>query len=142
MRRRVDFEGERALFRQIADILRARITSGRWEPGRNLPSEAALGHEYEVSQATIRRTLAILRAEGLVESVRGRPWRVRDRGEVAVIPAGLGARVSWRLATRQDLDRHGIPEGTPVLVVHDGQDETVYRADSTVVEFNEDQAPT
>lgn len=130
MQRRIDTTSERARYRQLADILRERISSGEWEPDHSLPSEATLGHEYQVSQATVRRALAVLRAEGLVESVRGMPWRVRERGETTVVTLGPGDRVRARVATREDQDRHGVPEGVPVLVVSSpGRPDRVFRAD-------------
>ena len=129
MQRSIDFTSERARYRQLADILRHRVVSGEWEPGRNLPSEADLGSEYQLSQATIRRALALLRAEGHVESVRGMPWRVRERGETIVVQLQPGDRVSARTATREDQERHGIPEGDLVLVVSSpGRPDRVFRA--------------
>lgn len=130
MQRSIDFTSERARYRQLADILRHRVVSGEREPGRNLPSEADLGSEYQLSQATIRRALALLRAEGHVESVRGMPWRVRERGETIVVQLQPGDRVSARTATREDQERHGIPEGDLVLVVSSsGRPDRVFRAD-------------
>lgn len=130
MQRRIDFtSSNRARFRQLADILRTRITSGEWEPGRNLPSEADLGSEYQLSQATIRRALAVLRAEGHVESVLGRPWRVRERGETIVVDLQPGDSVRARPATQQDQERYGFPEGTLLLVVsHEGRPDRVFLA--------------
>jgi GntR family transcriptional regulator len=128
--RRIDPTSERPLYRQLADAIRDTITSQEWQPGRNLPSEAALGHEYETSLATVRKALAVLRAEGLVEPVRGRPWRVREIGEPAVLPLRPGDKVRARIASRADHERHGVPEGVPVLaVLRPGEAERVYRAD-------------
>ncbi|MFG2001661.1 GntR family transcriptional regulator [Spirillospora sp. NPDC048911] len=130
MQRRIDPNAERPWYRQLADILRGTITSGEWQPGQNLPSEADLVHQYEVSSATVRKALAILRAEGLVESVRGMPWRVRERGEPSVIQLQPGDRVRARLATREDTERYEIPEGVVVLAVsREGGRDHVYRAD-------------
>lgn len=107
--------------------------SGEWEPDRNLPSEADLGHEYEISLATVRRALAVLRVEGYVESVRGMPWRVRERGETTVVKLKPGdrvhARVHARVATRDDQERYEFSEGTLLLVVsHEGLPDRVFRA--------------
>lgn len=140
MQRRIDPTSERAQFRQLADILRDLITSGEWEPGRSLPGEAYLGGEHGVSQGTVRRALAVLAAEGLVERRPGLPWRVREREEPTVVRRGSGARVSYRVATRDDHLERGIPEGTPVLVVSaPGKPDEVYRADETVIEFDSEQ---
>lgn len=130
MRRRIDPTGERSWYRQLADILRDTINAGEWEAGRNLPSEADLMHEHEVSLATVRKALAILRTEGLVESTRGMPWRVRERGEPSVIQLQPGDRVSARVATREDAELHQIPEGVVILAIsRHGERDRVYRAD-------------
>lgn len=50
---------------QIADILRARITSGELPPGA-LVSEGQLGIEFGVARTTVRRSTAALRDEGLI----------------------------------------------------------------------------
>lgn len=132
----IDPSAERPLYRQLADVLRKHITSGTWPPGQYLQSEADLGHEHAVSQTTVRKALALLRAEGLVETSRGLPWQVAEREE-RVITAGPGTRVTWRLATSDDRDQHGIPEGTPVFVVsREGQPDQVHPARQTVVEFD------
>jgi GntR family transcriptional regulator len=132
MQRRIDFTSERARFRQLADILRHRITTGEWEPGQNLPSEADLGSEYEISQATVRRALAVLRVEGHVESVPGLPWRVRERGETTVVELQAGDVVRARVASQDDQEQYGFPEGTLLLVVsHEGRPDRVYRAAET-----------
>lgn len=128
--RRINPTAERPMYRQLADHLRDLVNSGEWPAGRNLPSEADLGHEYETSQATVRKALAALRAEGLVEPVRGRHWRVRERGDLTVLPLKPGDKIRARIATRGDQERHGIPEGVAVLVVQrPGEAERVYRAD-------------
>lgn len=135
----IDPSADRPLYRQLADVLRARIISGDrlWAAGQYLQSEADLGHEYAVSQTTVRKALGLLRAEGLVHAARGLPWQVTERQEVTVIPAGPGARVSWRLATVDDHDQHGIAEDTPVLVVsREGQPDEVHPAGAVVVEFD------
>jgi DNA-binding GntR family transcriptional regulator len=129
MQWRIDPTSDRARYRQLADILRSKVTAGEWEPGRNLPSEADLGSEYGISLATVRRALAVLRAEGHVESVPGMPWRVRERGETTVVELQPGDRVHARAATREDQERYGFPEGTLLLVVsRDGQPDRVFRA--------------
>ncbi|WNI31373.1 GntR family transcriptional regulator [Streptomyces sp. ITFR-6] len=65
------------IYVQLADQLAARITSGEYEPGRMLPSEARLIAEFEVSRPTVRAAIGHLRAMGLVESQHGRGTFVR-----------------------------------------------------------------
>ena len=55
---------------QIAQVLRARIESGRWPSGNPL-TEQALCEEFRVSRPTVRHALAQLKQVGLLESRRG-----------------------------------------------------------------------
>jgi DNA-binding GntR family transcriptional regulator len=63
--------------RQIAAALRDRIASGEYPPGSKLPPIASsrdargLAEEFGVTVNTIKKSLAILREEGLIESVPG-----------------------------------------------------------------------
>ena len=51
--------------------VRARITSGEWQPDTRIPSENALGPELGVSRITINRAFAELAREGLLRKVPG-----------------------------------------------------------------------
>jgi GntR family transcriptional regulator len=57
---------------QLAGMLEEEIVTGRWEPGRRLPSEGDLGSVYGLSRTTIRQALARLEQEGLVSREKGR----------------------------------------------------------------------
>jgi GntR family transcriptional regulator len=63
-------------YQQIADVLRARVSSGEYGAGRLLPSEADLGAEFDASRVTIRRALEVLRDAGLVAARQGFGWFV------------------------------------------------------------------
>ncbi|REJ07831.1 GntR family transcriptional regulator [Microbacterium bovistercoris] len=65
-----------AVYLRIADDLRDRIASGQLRPGDDVPTEAELAERWHTSRGPIRNALAALRAEGLVETTRGRPARV------------------------------------------------------------------
>jgi GntR family transcriptional regulator, transcriptional repressor for pyruvate dehydrogenase complex len=56
---------------QIAEQLRMAVLLGQLPPGQRLPSETDLAAEYSVSRGTIRETMKLLSAAGLVESTRG-----------------------------------------------------------------------
>lgn len=60
---------------QVAAAIRARIASGDYGP--RLPTHEQLAAEYGVAPKTILHALAILKAEGLIEAVRGRGTFVR-----------------------------------------------------------------
>ncbi|WP_088625818.1 GntR family transcriptional regulator [Oceanicola sp. 22II-s10i] len=59
------------LHRRVFLILLDGIRSGRYAPGDALPTEAALSEMFGVSRITVRRALADLAAENLVESRKG-----------------------------------------------------------------------
>ena len=55
-------------WQQLAGLLRARIESGELQPGDRIPSVVSLAQEYELAAGTVRKALAQLQREGLVES--------------------------------------------------------------------------
>ena len=63
-------------YHQIAEELRARVSSGEYAAGRLLPSESDLSAEFSVSRVTVRKALELLRDEGLVSARQGFGWFV------------------------------------------------------------------
>src|SRR5580692_12016956 len=57
--------------RQVYLLLRDRIASGHLDDGGALPGEQALAAEHSVSRVTVRRALAGLEREGLIDRRRG-----------------------------------------------------------------------
>jgi GntR family transcriptional regulator len=78
----VDPTSDRAVYRQIADQLRDAINNGELAPGERLPSERDLMETYSAARGTVRQAVAILRAEGLIETEHGRGGFVRRRPAV------------------------------------------------------------
>ncbi|HEX5567976.1 MAG TPA: GntR family transcriptional regulator [Streptomyces sp.] len=68
----IDHEGPVTPYRQLAEILRARIARGDWAEGRPIPSENRLVQEYGLARSTVRRAIAVLVDEGVVWTVQGR----------------------------------------------------------------------
>lgn len=68
----VDPQSDEYVYEQIAAILREGIASGRYEPGRMLPSARSLSQELGVSIGSVKRATEILKSEGLVRTVTGR----------------------------------------------------------------------
>ena len=60
------------MYVQLADILRRGIEDGTYPPDRALPSIRTLQQTYGIADGTSQKALAILKAEGLVRTVRGR----------------------------------------------------------------------
>jgi GntR family transcriptional repressor for pyruvate dehydrogenase complex len=62
----------------VAESLSERIRSGRLQPGAQLPTEAALCAEYEVSRTVVREAVARLWSEGMVIPQQGRGMFVSE----------------------------------------------------------------
>ena len=89
------------LYRQVYDLLVARLVSGEWKPSKPLPSEFALADELGVSQGTVRKALNQMESENLLVRKQGkgtfvaehtqesslfRFFRYREPGGDSVIP--------------------------------------------------------
>ncbi|MFJ8081238.1 GntR family transcriptional regulator [Streptomyces sp. NPDC096205] len=79
----------------IANDLRHQITNGRIQPGDRLPSETALADRYKVSTVTLRRALAVLQGEGLVEKIHGKGNFARRPLRKIVYVGGWGTLDPW-----------------------------------------------
>ena len=60
------------LYYQLQEIIRSRIESGQWKPGEQLPPEADLCDEFNLSRGTVRQALADLVREGMLHRRRGK----------------------------------------------------------------------
>ena len=78
----IDPSSDRAVYKQIADHLRAAIGRERLGPGDQLPSEAQLMAHYGVARMTARNALRLLQDEGLITAEHGRGVYVRARPPV------------------------------------------------------------
>lgn len=58
-------------YQQLADDLRADITSGRLQPGERLPPEPELCIKIGVSRSTVREALRLLASQHLIVTTRG-----------------------------------------------------------------------
>jgi DNA-binding LacI/PurR family transcriptional regulator len=58
-------------YKQIADMLRAKISSLEYSPGDKLPSDSELSKQFSSSRLTVIRALRQLESEGLVERKAG-----------------------------------------------------------------------
>lgn len=112
-------------YRQVAGALRDRIATGQLTEGALLPAEGDLAAEFGVGLGTIRKALAVLRAEGLVATERGYRTKVRERPVRERLRLRNGEAVFARMPTPEERTEHDLPEGVPVLVIGD----RVYPAD-------------
>jgi GntR family transcriptional regulator len=75
----VDHRDPTPLYVQLAGVLRADISAGKLAPHDPVPSESYLEQEHEVSRATVRRAMALLREEGLIYTLPQRGSFVAER---------------------------------------------------------------
>ena len=59
-------------YRQLADLLRARIETGDLAPGDLIPSETSLVQDTGLARGTVRRAMQVLRDEGAIVTIPGR----------------------------------------------------------------------
>ena len=78
----IDPASDRAVYKQIADHLRAAVARGRLRESDQLPSEAQLMEHYGVARMTVRNALRLLQDEGLITAEHGRGVYVRARPPV------------------------------------------------------------
>jgi GntR family transcriptional regulator len=75
----IDYRGALPPYQQVAAWLRGLIESGELPPGRVLPSEKELGDTTGLARITIRKTMRMLREEGLIETIPQRGSYVARR---------------------------------------------------------------
>lgn len=64
---------------QLASVLRHQITHGAFGAGTQLPTVVQLAAQYQLARITVRQAYAVLIAEGLITSQRGRGTFVKAR---------------------------------------------------------------
>ncbi len=79
----VDFAQTRApIYVQLSTLFRRFIVTGQWPVKKQVPTHDALAVQFAVNQATIRKAIAMLEEEGLVQRSRGRGTFVVARPQV------------------------------------------------------------
>jgi GntR family transcriptional regulator len=123
-------QGTPALYKKVADDLRAAIAAGTYAPNTRLPSESELAESYGVSRGTIRQAFAALRGEGVIASRRGARRvviggpRVQSFGELLSFsrwaraigeePSGQVLSMERRPADAEEASRLALPEDAQV----------------------------
>jgi len=119
-----------ALYRKVAEDIKAAIVSGGYATGTRLPSESELAGRYAVSRGTIRQAFAALRADGVIASRRGARrvviggQRVQSFDEllsfsrwaraIGEVPAGRVISLTRRPATAPEAEVLALPGGSLV----------------------------
>jgi len=84
---KIDPTGPVPPYLQVAEIIRGQIRSGKLPTGSRI-TEAEITETYEVARSTARRTLAVLRDEGLIFTVPQRGSYVANQASLDHLPHG------------------------------------------------------
>lgn len=126
----IDRHDDRALYLQLADILRQHITEGRLGPGDRLPSESELIDQHGISRGTAREAIAALRTEGIVVVEHGRGAYVRHAD--GPLHARVTSSADTPLPLREAFERD---------VTDQGQTPSTRTIDPTVITSGHDLPP-
>lgn len=108
---------EGAAYRQLASVLRDRIRSGALPAGQRMPSEKDLHDEFGLARETVRRAIAVLRAEGLIDVRHGHGTFVVDAPQrVELHPGDSVTSTAAVTVTRLNGDIETYPAGTTLAV--------------------------
>jgi len=78
----MDFDSSIPIFRQITDVFRVKIISGKMRLGERVPAVRELAAEYVVNPNTMQRALALLEQEGLLYTERTSGRFVTENADV------------------------------------------------------------
>jgi DNA-binding transcriptional regulator YhcF (GntR family) len=77
---KVDFQAGKPVYLQLADQLRLAAASGSLRPGDPLPSLRPLAEELRINRNTIAKAYAELEAQGIVETIPGKGFFLKQNG--------------------------------------------------------------
>ncbi|MFI9011006.1 GntR family transcriptional regulator [Actinosynnema sp. NPDC053489] len=83
-------------YRELAAVLREAIQRGDYPEGTTLPKQDELATQYGININTVRKAVAVLEAEGLVDSVRRRGTVVRSRPAMKRLGVERYAKSKWK----------------------------------------------
>ncbi|MEU1494276.1 winged helix-turn-helix domain-containing protein [Streptomyces sp. NPDC005776] len=78
-----ELDRTRAMWRQVAELVIARIHDGTYPPGTQVPSTLALATELDIAASTSQKALAYLRTEGWLRGETGIGTFVVDKPPTA-----------------------------------------------------------
>lgn len=76
-------------YHQVKEIIKRNIRNGVWKSGEKLPPQRVLKEQCEVSQITVKRAVADLIAEGVLEHLPGRKGIFVTNGKSSPIQTNL-----------------------------------------------------
>ena len=122
--------GFQPLYKQVYDLLTARLVDGYWKPSQLLPSEMLLAEELGVSQGTVRKALNQMVAEKMLQRQQGkgtfvaehtqesdlfRFFRLREPQGEMLIPETLVLSSTRRVASGDEIKKLNLDANTLVV---------------------------
>jgi GntR family transcriptional regulator len=83
-------------YRELAAALRTAIQRGEYPQGSTLPKQEEIAAQHGININTVRKAVAVLEAEGLVDSVRRRGTVVRPRPAMKRLGVERYAKSKWK----------------------------------------------
>lgn len=108
--------GDGSLWLQLLADLRCRLELRAFDS--HFPGELALVEQYQVSRATVRQALRVLREEGVLVATRGRAPRLAE-------PVEIAQRIGSIYSLFEPVEAGGREAGLPITTTDDGEPGTV-----------------
>ncbi len=104
----VNFDRESGIpiYRQLAEYLRSQISSGAYQPGDLLPSEADLMRDHKVSRTTARLAFDFIRNIGMIR---------REQGKGTIVVSQVKSNLPLLSSFTEEVERLGRKPGTVLL---------------------------
>lgn len=117
------------LYQQIAELLVRQIKAGHWLQGERLPTEAELAQRLNVAVGTLRKALALLEAQAVLERIQGSGTYVKKTiGTQQIYELfRLELNTGPGLPTAHILDLTGMPRPLHVPALGNGDQQAVWR---------------
>jgi GntR family transcriptional regulator len=80
----INFDSSKAIYLQLADLIRDSIMSGALKSGEAIPSVRHMSADYRLNPQTILNATQLLVNEGLLEKQRGKGYFVTDPAQDAL----------------------------------------------------------
>jgi GntR family transcriptional regulator len=85
----INFDSTKAIYLQLADLIRESIMSGALKSGEAIPSVRQLSAEYRLNPQTILNATQLLVNEGLLEKQRGKGYFVTAPAQDVLKESGV-----------------------------------------------------
>ncbi|MCF7831966.1 MAG: GntR family transcriptional regulator [Candidatus Marinimicrobia bacterium] len=84
-----NFDSSKAIYLQLADLVRESIMSGAMKGGEAIPSVRQMSAEYRLNPQTVLNATQLLVNEGLLEKRRGQGYYVTDPAQDVLKESGV-----------------------------------------------------